>query len=617
MLLVTFSFGVQGQTPLTITSAKTWSTLPTGDQTDAQKYGIIINNNGILTIDAPVTFHYTASIRVNGGGILIVRNKLTCDEAANFGHNFPKEASPWWKGVIVGPSTPLTSSHFGTLPDPLQTDNEIYYKGVINYAFGIVKLELGAIIENATIGIDAVNGGIVESFAGMETGNGPKILNCHKGIILNDYTPLSGDNGFTAYRLNSILFSNNNDNSYYNSADNAGYEREKRIHLEINNVQGVFIGGCVFECVNKKLCSAKRGKGIESTNSKFTVGEAGNVFINNQILGCTQVKVKDHLTETYKSEFINLSTAVVASNNSNTREIEINNSIFTDNMIGIDIDRHVVAIRNCVMSSIDDNMVNLFDNNCNMMAKKHIGIGNAERTLIYNNSLSTNNKNNFPFYTLPTIKITGAIGHKILIQKNTFNGETIGSDFSVSGIDAQGALGGNFEWLCNTFTNYVNCVVINDNSSNDISIPSSSLIPNSGNTYSSSGDNIVYTGSKEINYTYRSSIPTGNINRTQNQGEFNCDLDCNKIGSIIVSIYNYNSNVNSIYPNPAQNKIIANFSNDIGNFNYKIYDALGKAILEGESFNNNEIDISLIPIGIYFIKLNSKNTISSAKFIKN
>jgi len=71
-----------------------------------------------------------------------------------------------------------------------------------------------------------------------------------------------------------------------------------------------------------------------------------------------------------------------------------------------------------------------------------------------------------------------------------------------------------------------------------------------------------------------------------------------------------------IFPNPSQNYIYVNTNNTDEISTYEIYDIMGKSIIS-KTFKQNEVNISSLENGIYFIKLNNKNGKSlTKKFVK-
>ena len=76
---------------------------------------------------------------------------------------------------------------------------------------------------------------------------------------------------------------------------------------------------------------------------------------------------------------------------------------------------------------------------------------------------------------------------------------------------------------------------------------------------------------------------------------------------------NYNSNQISIFPNPTTNTLFINGLPK--NSNIKIFDVLGKEVLNFET-TNNQINISNLQSGIYILKIENENKIVTKKFIK-
>jgi hypothetical protein len=74
-----------------------------------------------------------------------------------------------------------------------------------------------------------------------------------------------------------------------------------------------------------------------------------------------------------------------------------------------------------------------------------------------------------------------------------------------------------------------------------------------------------------------------------------------------------------IYPNPTQKLLhIAAHIQDTAALNYHIINTLGKAVMAGSS-NENEFsaDVSTLPSGVYFIRLQSGSNISVKRFVRS
>lgn len=69
-----------------------------------------------------------------------------------------------------------------------------------------------------------------------------------------------------------------------------------------------------------------------------------------------------------------------------------------------------------------------------------------------------------------------------------------------------------------------------------------------------------------------------------------------------------------IYPNPVEEKFKIKTDDTI--INVKLYDVMGKEILNVKNLNN-EIDISKLKNGIYFARIQQLNSTKTLKLIKN
>lgn len=73
-----------------------------------------------------------------------------------------------------------------------------------------------------------------------------------------------------------------------------------------------------------------------------------------------------------------------------------------------------------------------------------------------------------------------------------------------------------------------------------------------------------------------------------------------------------------VYPNPVKDKVIVSFPNDLSDVKWQLFNSLGQKILEKTiSQNDNLIATSELQNGIYFYRIEAKNTIQTGKIIKN
>jgi Secretion system C-terminal sorting domain len=74
----------------------------------------------------------------------------------------------------------------------------------------------------------------------------------------------------------------------------------------------------------------------------------------------------------------------------------------------------------------------------------------------------------------------------------------------------------------------------------------------------------------------------------------------------------------SVFPNPAKNVVQLSVTNEYKNGNYVILDLQGKTLLSGViSFNSQQLDVSILPKGLYILKVMSKTDFVSIKLIKD
>lgn len=76
-------------------------------------------------------------------------------------------------------------------------------------------------------------------------------------------------------------------------------------------------------------------------------------------------------------------------------------------------------------------------------------------------------------------------------------------------------------------------------------------------------------------------------------------------------------NVPQMTPNPVQN-VLHIYHNYSDNINWEIYNLLGLPVLQNGANNTaDEINVSSLPSGSYFIQINQNNQVSTYQFVKN
>jgi alpha-tubulin suppressor-like RCC1 family protein len=165
-------------------------------------------------------------------------------------------------------------------------------------------------------------------------------------------------------------------------------------------------------------------------------------------------------------------------------------------------------------------------------------------------------------------------------------------------------------------------------------------LTNAGGEYSTAikNDNTLWSWGKNT----LGQLGLGNTNDTSTPIQIGTDINWDKISASALNAYAINSNFDlfswgqnyssspstiscttlgisdnlietiKIYPNPVKEII---YLSKIRNLDYKIYDLLGKIVLEG-IINENQINVNSLKNGIYILKLESEKNTFNQKFIK-
>lgn len=94
------------------------------------------------------------------------------------------------------------------------------------------------------------------------------------------------------------------------------------------------------------------------------------------------------------------------------------------------------------------------------------------------------------------------------------------------------------------------------------------------------------------------------------------DVSCNDNSiksSVLSSVKNMNTPEFVIYPNPAHNEILTDFTDS---FSFKVLDTKGSIVLIKNQHTNNRIDIDMLRPGMYFIQIQTKDFQTTKSFVK-
>ena len=155
-----------------------------------------------------------------------------------------------------------------------------------------------------------------------------------------------------------------------------------------------------------------------------------------------------------------------------------------------------------------------------------------------------------------------------------------------------------------------NYTLFNSSSSNRIS-----RLHTNGNQ-----DNTFNSGTAANNSVNAIAVqPDGNIIIAGNFTSYNGTAK-NRIARIIgdttLGLSDFLKNKVSIYPNPCSNLISFSIENNSNVEKYEIFDVTGKIIIQSIHSNTNQIDVSNLSKGIYFLSIFNENKNYIGKFIK-
>ena len=84
----------------------------------------------------------------------------------------------------------------------------------------------------------------------------------------------------------------------------------------------------------------------------------------------------------------------------------------------------------------------------------------------------------------------------------------------------------------------------------------------------------------------------------------------------INSIETLNSEPSSVYPNPASDYLVLDANYFTHDFVFEIYNTLGVRVLEQETNNGSQVDISLLEPGLYYYNISDGTTLKQGSFVK-
>lgn len=619
---------------ITITTDVVWDS--PADFISGYADGIRINSGSLTLNSVTLEMNENSIIQVNNGTYLKLENaNIISSDQSN---------DKTWGGIRYSHAF---SDHFNQyendadFPDPQYLNDEGKWEGDIdlpNQTNPVVMIYFST-ISDAEIGVYAEDGMIVIARNSNFTNNA-------KSVFFDNYEDpyRSGwQRQFNASYLMDCEFTWTKKISSYNWVTDL-------VHIELNKVRGVRIGGCKFYnniSDQDYFCPDQRGYGIRSINSTFALSLSGNCLVNdNSSYSCTNngyTSPNPYQAAPQRNTFNKLYKGIYIQDDSKydfaVRGIVLRNSDFSNNFVGVDVvgmdffkilDCEFVGNRAEIEDLMADAPATCFTNTTLI---NDINIDMGTEYEIYDNRFT---------YTgdyISHINITGMSWNWITskIQKNTFSNtdpNTIASN-KVVGVNINNS-NLQLEFKCNEFSNMG--TDINVGAANSIKLSQGSTALGAGNKFSTqlagrfrlnNNSGIVidyYLANLSSTYDPLTSGYTQSsmgLNRISNpptsepEGS-GCEILCSEFRSSIKNEYVIKKKI-EIYPQPASQELNLTFLYPGINFNkFIIFDNLGREVLSGiiDGQDFIKIDTKNFLSGVYLILFSDKNNNSiSEKFL--
>lgn len=622
---------------ITITTTQTWN--EQSDLISGFADGIRLSS-GVLTLDGVILdMNPGSTIEVNNGAVLIINYSII--RSSDQGND------ETWNGIVSSNAfAPELFSQFefeSHFPEPDVFDDEDAWTGDIQLPTDqinpVVIIKNGSIIMDALIAVDANFGMIVQA-------RNSKFSDNAQGIKISNYS--DPHHGALGAQVNASFIM---DCIFEWTKENPNFSLNNLVHINLNKVRGVRIGGCTFRnniSTANHFCPDERGIGIKAVDATFALSVSGNSFCgDNSSYTCTNncyTNPNPYPTNSQRNQFNKLFKGISIIDNGDfefpVRGLLLRNSDFSNNFVGIDIvGSDFFKIIDCEFDGNRNEIDNLMANEACFTSSTLITDINIDMGIeyeIYDNNFNYNGDH------ITHINLIGMSWNWITskIQKNTFTNEdpmTVAAS-NVTGVDANFQ---NFqlEFKCNTFNNLGTDISVGG--SNLIKSTQGSSILGAGNQFSdqltgrfrlnnSSGTVIDYhlqtLASRYDPLTQGFSQAQMGLNRITLNSPFTependaCKIACSAFRSNIQTLENSKLSEITAYPQPAEGYV--NFySNKMLSFNrYFIYDINGKVVETNEivdiSDNVIKISTSEFKSGLYLIQfVDDNNNIISKKFI--
>ena len=602
-------------TPVTISSTTTWdsgTTLPTGPSPSPDyREGITVTSNAQFTIDGiTLTFNSGKSIAVSSGCILILTGATLTT-----GFNS-------WVGIVATGASGQEQFDVSGFPTNARS-NTLAWAGTLNPSQTQIKCT-DAIINKAEIGIESITGAIVRTRRG-------EFNNCKIGIKVGSYSSTSHSDMNACYMMRTkFIWDSNVTGIWTTSPDPIG--------IYLISVKGVNIGGCEFKNSDgTKYCDFSRGTGILGSNASFTVSQDGDQLCQDPDLGTStnDCSVNCLVSGTPQNcKFEGLTYGINTNGNSSPKEyrLGIRDSEFKDILYSIVNHNAIhVLVYKCSFTATRTNIGLQYKNknspgnsSCDYDPHFYVQfINNVDASsarVVNNGTLS------FDGTEVIYVRMENTENMKSLFQGNILsNISTINGSDNVYGLYAIGS-NRHLDIKCNTFTNLSTDIYIGQTTTAILKNQTPTSTSHDDNNFSSTSGNsriniYNFAGATTfiLHYDQNDPVPTtyGNVTVIDKPNANGCSIDngCEGLTEEL-SVKNSKNSGFEVYPNPAQN--VLNFTSGFQQYKNvyaQLYDLVGNKISEIDLTISQQMDVSKLDSGLYFILIQNGSSVYSSKIV--
>jgi hypothetical protein len=564
--------------------------------------GITIAANVTVTMTGcTINFNSNKEVLLNPGSKLILDNCIFQTSTSNI----------TWKGIVANGNSGI--EQYSTFPDPNFLNNPAKWKGVYNSSQTRIEV-LNSTIKHAIVGIESINGSIVETSNSVYRNN-------QKSIFIHNYYSNSTP------KVNASLIMDCD----FEWDDNAPSSFSIINHVEVHLQEiGAFrLGGSNF--INDWFTSPSapntddgRGEGVRISDASLIISKSGSFFCEDDD-GCIDNCGSGSAGNTFEGyscciKFIE--------NTPNDNALIARNCIFTNFLSGVYTENGNTSV---LIQNIFNNSSNFIDDNfATGVNPKPYSMGYPPNNIYtLNSKLPVIIKNEFNLDNVhkgTMVAVHNPTNGKTEIKKNKFTTTSSGSNQTHQnfGIILDGSNTG-IEVHCNEFVEMGVDVQLESGSTTTnlgtgVNLPGtniwSSFITNRYNIFNNGGSPINYHHDIDESGMVNGSLPGTSVTKfLESQNSSICNFDCNDYRSFLLRVNVISVGFDfKIFPNPCIDEV--NISSKTIIERYEVYSLSGKLIKSGDFKNDMTIDLNDVNSGLLCIKCYSPTGAFISKLVQ-